>query len=105
MKFKITIVAVLIASAAYAQKGDKPKGDMCKDWGDMAVGVMRERQSGKPLHELMEKANNTVAIRNLVKDIIIRAYERPIFPDEKGKASAIADYRNDTELRCYKATK
>ncbi len=97
----ITIAAVLIAGTAYAQKGDRHPGDPCKDLGQIAWGIMNMRQTGKPLHELMEQASSTN--NPLLKEIIIKAYERPAYPDGPGKTRAETDFRNDIEVVCYKA--
>lgn len=101
MKIYIALATILIAGAAYAQKGDKPKGDACKNLGEIAAGIMNYRQSGKPLHEMMERATSTN--NQLLKSIVIEAYERPIFPDAEGRTRTIADFRNDVELVCYKS--
>lgn len=98
----ITIAAVLIAGTAYAQKGDRHPGDPCKSLGDIAANIMRDRQTGRPLHDLMEKASSATT-NPLMKNIIIKAYERPAYPDGPGKTQAIADFRNDIEVLCYKA--
>lgn len=97
----ITIAAVLITGSAYAQKADRHPGDPCKNLGELAWRIMNMRQTGKPLHELMEQSS--LSKNPLLKEIIIKAYERPAYPDGPGKTQAETDFRNDIEVLCYKA--
>ncbi len=101
MKFTIALAAILIAGTAHAQKGDRQPSDPCKNLGQIAWGIMNMRQTGKPLHELIEQASSTK--NPLLKEMIIKAYERPSYPDGPGKTQAATEFRNDIEVVCYKA--
>ena len=89
---RLAIAATLICTSAYAG----PES-LCPDIGDRAEEVMTFRQNNERMSEVMKKANGSDIIRQLV----IAAYARPLMQVQENKNQMIIDFRNQTELECY----
>ena len=72
--------------------------DTCKLLGDVAETAMDRRQEGVSLSTLMGVIDG-----DLVKSIIILAYEQPRYSSPEYQRRASEDFRNDVEAACYGA--
>jgi hypothetical protein len=92
-------LSVLGPSVAVAQ-------DICPVMGQMAENIMVLRQQDASMSLVMEKLMATTTdpvAQGIIRAVIVDAYERPAFSSEEYRNNAIASFRNDVELECYKA--
>lgn len=85
----IAITMALTATVAQAQD--------CKVIGDLAETIMKARQTGVTLSEIISLPTATT----LGKRMAIDAYKRPRFSTDEFQRSAMADFRAEWEVACY----
>ena len=95
MKHLITALAIALASPAYAEAETK---DPCAIWGDLAEMAMTARQKGVSLSRALRDVTD-----DLVRQVIIDAYEKPRYSGAQFQRREIQDYRSHWELLCYQA--
>ena len=59
--------------------------------------VMELRQEGVPMSQVMQISDS-----ELVKAIVVEAYDYPRFSSQEYKEKADNDFRNEVEVECYK---
>ena len=98
MKHLITALAVSLAfvTQTHAQTNSD---NTCTIWGNLAESSMVARQKGYPLSKLLEKIKGN----DLIREVIIGAYEEPRYRTQTYKRIAVQNYRNKWELICYRA--
>lgn len=99
MRALALVVALTVNTGAAAQEGAG-----CKMVGDIAAQVMQLRQNEVGLSTVMEKVAGAVddaEAKELIKAIIMAAYEQPAFSTSANKTAAVAQFRNDVEFQCY----
>ncbi len=77
----------------------------CALMGELATTIMRGRQSGVPLTEMMRagtQSDNPVA-NDLTRKMILAAYDLPRYSSDGMQARAVTDFANDVVLICYQA--
>ena len=78
----------------------------CSEIGKIAKTIMEGRQIEVPISTMMdaitsniEEGDGQAALRKLV----ILAYEMPSYSTKEMQQSMVAEFRNQIELKCYKA--
>jgi len=85
-----------LPSTLLAQEGEEAVAS-CASFGDLAVTIMTGRQNGVALSTMMEIA----AGNDIVRSIILSAYDKPRYSTPSVQNETIQDFRNDVELACY----
>jgi hypothetical protein len=98
---KLAIALCLFAGASFAQEAPAPAEkdavDACATVGDLAESVMRNRQQGISMSRMMEIAKDS----DLVRAIVIAAYDQPRMSVDRNIQRSIDDFRNEVMLQCY----
>jgi hypothetical protein len=89
----IILALTLLATPLAAETED----DHCKQLGVMAAKIMESRQVGVPLSNMMSIA----ADNELLKAMILSAYQSSRFSTDAYRQEAITDFRNEVEVMCY----
>ena len=92
---KAIIMAILMALSATAA------ADQCKMTGDIAEMMMKARQVGVPMQEMMAVSQDN----ELRAAMVLDAYEVPRFTTEKFQKRQEQDFRDKWYMACYKALK
>ena len=97
---KRTIITATAMTAALFASGsaEAQSGDPCAVWGDLAEMAMTVRQAGLPMSTALADVTD-----DLVRDVIMGAYDAPRFGSEGFQRREIQDYRNEWERQCYRA--
>lgn len=96
--FLVGAVSLCLATSAWAEAAAPAnQAAYCSKFGEVAAGVMRLRQSGAVLSEVMTIAKGDHNTTSMIKE----AFKTPRFNTEKGKTDAEIDFRNEAELMCF----
>jgi hypothetical protein len=99
MQKLITYALLLFISLfSYAQKSDASAIEACGEYEALASTIMSKRQFGVSMSQMM----GLVGDNNLVKEIVMMAYEQDRYISEGGKNRAIEEFRNKVFLDCFK---
>jgi len=91
------MTALFFAVAQPALAGAEGEQHVCESMGELAYMVMELRQEGVPMSQTMQISDS-----ELVKAIIVEAYNYPRFNTQEYKEKAAEDFRNEVEVECYK---
>lgn len=98
-----TLILALITMATI-QPIHAAEPTMCEMMGNIAEVAMSARQHGQTMSAMMKKMKDPNDPGNdLIVQMIIAAYEQPVFNTPDNQQKAIVGFRNDMELICYKA--
>ncbi len=102
MKKILLIVCMFVSSNTFAD-------ELCKDLYDMSYKIMNMRQWGTPIVkqmdtiDKMEKGNPKIKpITNLLRKVIVSAYETPRFEVKENQVKAAQNFANEWASTCYK---
>lgn len=79
----------------------------CHELGEMSKSVMLARQAGVPISKVLDTAKRNSpdpVVLQLLKAIIIEAYEKPRFDTEAIKERVISEFGNSVEVACLKSS-
>jgi type II secretory pathway component PulL len=82
------------------------KEDPCLWASTIAEGVMKARQNDAPMVKAIAISNDANApeeVKEVMRLMVIEAYESPGFSLESNKQKAVARFQNEWYLRCVKA--
>lgn len=96
---KLLIAAAMTLSLGAAADD---KADTCDLVNKLAHSIMDARQRGVDMAEAMRLANES-SISDLIKPIIIAAYEKPRYSVEENQRNAVTDFKNAVYLVCVKS--
>lgn len=97
---KALVIAAALALPVVAH-AKTPVGN-CVEFGDLAENIMTARQNNLPMSQLMAIADDAGPEgAELMRAVVIYAYQQPIFSTDRFKREAIATFRNEAELACY----
>lgn len=100
----MTVAVILAISSAPTFAEDvKGEADNCAALGTLAASIMKGRQSGVPMSNMMAIARKNEQIGSLVSAMVIAAYETPQFSGEKYRQRKVVEFQNDVMLECYKS--
>jgi len=106
---KTLIAAALIAGSmtATAEEAAADQSQMCPMLGNQAETIMKARQNGVPMSDLMALVSKHFSgdgiMANFSKQMVVAAYKVPQYNGAKYKASAAHDLRTEWELMCYQS--
>lgn len=89
----IIIIAALLATTAYAD--DR----YCTNHGKLSESIMRARQAGVTMSDMMEAAKEN----ELFRAVIVSAFQKPRMSLPENKKTMIENFRADNELQCFEA--
>lgn len=92
LKAAVAAVAIVAATSAAAET----KQETCTLIGQLAAVIMEKRQDGVDMSRLME-----IADTELVRELVIFAYDTPRFSSEGYKRTAVQDFANEAMGVCY----
>lgn len=94
-------------STAQAVNSDSEADAVCSASGSLAASIMLLRQQNKPLSLVMKTllapVEQSPDAQNIIRQLVLSAYEMPAFHTEENQQRAISDFQNTTELACYQA--
>ena len=96
-----TLFVMLIVSATVGA------GELCDGLAETAEMVMKLRQNGTDVTTLMNKLEATPVedeadsvMSELIENIIIMAYSKPLMYSEEGKSTSIREFKTSIYLEC-----
>ena len=102
MRAIIYVALGILAAQSLAQAKPTPH-EYCKDQALAAGVLMKARQDGILLHDLMDALKDEEERTILM--MADEAYRRPISPTDAGKKAAIDEFQNQMYATCIKAAK
>ena len=93
-KLTFTLLTILTLSFS-AQSSDMTKLEICTIVSEQASEIMTYRQSNGSMPELLTTNTNEAFI-----EVVVMAYNIPLYRVEKNKRSAIGEFKNDIFLWC-----
>jgi len=104
----LVLVAALILGirmAPMAEAADMEKSELCPVVGDTAELIMKARQAGMPMSQLMGLVSESAegATQRVNSAMVLAAYKVPKYSGAKYQASAAHDLRTEFELMCYQS--
>lgn len=83
------------------------KDEVCAQMGVLATEMLLIRQEEAAMSLVMDTVvpKDDERVAKIVRQIIISAYEKPKFSSEEVKEGVVAEFRNQTELACFKGLK
>lgn len=81
--------------------------DACTIFAKTAGVIMKARQAGVPMSNLLNahaKIESSEEIRQLMRTIVIDAYDSPRFQTKEYQFNAEMDYRNNIHVACLRET-
>jgi hypothetical protein len=100
--YRKILFLTLLASASQSEASDN---GVCKAISEIASVVMQARQIGVPMADLMDvfhKDDYKESEINLIKKMVINAYEQPKFSTTKVQGETITEFSNQWHLSCVK---
>lgn len=91
----LAVVVVMLAAAACVQREDS-RDTECTMVSSLARSVMKSRQDGANMAEMMEGANE------VLRRLAVEAYSQPRYSSPEYIQKAIDDFSNDAYLACVK---
>lgn len=104
MKLAALFFAIALPAFAETPSTETPatQADVCEGMGDLAATLMRNRQDGIAMSVQMTLLENTdPSIKEMLRLMIIEAYDRARFSTEEYKQRSIDDFRTVFEAACY----
>lgn len=92
----LTIALALTAQATLS------KDEQCAHIGDVAEAIMVKRQSNEPLSKVLALFDDDPA-KDLMRAIVIRAYDAPGFQTPSLQRQEAASFRNYWETLCHRS--
>lgn len=98
----VLFVAVIPLCAQADERYDK----LCELHSKSAKYIMEARQNGAPMSDAMKIASNGDSgpkLKELMRSIVVSAYETPRFGSKQLKDSAVSEFENKVYLSCIKS--
>ncbi|WP_143748343.1 hypothetical protein [Mesorhizobium carmichaelinearum] len=76
----------------------------CTAIGELARNIMQKRQTGTDMSEMMavvDKFDKDPNLKDLARQMVILAYQMPLFSVEENKQQTISEFANNIQVRCY----
>lgn len=103
MRFAHVLFICLALGVSSAVQAKPSPHEYCKDQAMAAGLLMKARQDGILMHDLMDalKAEKEQSILMIAEE----AYRRPLAGSDSGKKVAVSEFQNEMYAVCIKATK
>jgi hypothetical protein len=82
--------------------------EWCEPYSKLAATTMKARHAGVPMAALMKAAKQnaaTTAEANFVAEIVLLAYQRPVYESQTLIDQSIAEFSDEVQLQCIQALK
>lgn len=102
------ILSLAVVTSVQANNSFNKEDSLCQEVGSLAVTIMKARQIGVPMSEMMKAMNIKGAQpekNELARYIVAEAYKKPAYSTKKAQKRAQDDFRNEQELICYENMK
>ena len=96
---KNLLIAAAVAMSLTVQAEEKQ--DICGMVNELAGSIMSARQRGVDMAQAMSLASESGAA-DIIKPIIIAAYEKPRYSVAENQQLAVTDFKNSVYLVCVK---
>lgn len=100
-------IAFTVLSLSLAHPAGALTPDGCPDLGAAAAAIMKSRQAEVPMSDVMKKlpGGDDEAVKGLFRSMVVMAYEQPSYQTPSNQERAVAEFRNQIEVLCYKNAK
>lgn len=85
------------------------RSDMCVSVSEFAKSIMERRQNGESITDIigiLDKARSEHStpetIYNAANNIILKAFDKPLYSSDEYKQKAIIEFSNQTYISCMK---
>jgi hypothetical protein len=95
------VLSIFMEGATVARADDV----FCQQLGELAKGVMHNRQIGVNMSDMMKVANRGRPEDSVLRDLVIMAYGTPQYSTDEMQASVVQEFANKVQLSCYTAQK
>lgn len=95
---RLVLIALTVCASMGAQAENDESGDVCADWSSLAENIMRSRQAGVSMAEMMKLTKGTKPAQRMV----IAAYEERRYHTEEIQQRKVEDFRDEAYLACVK---
>ncbi|MGN7878428.1 hypothetical protein [Ensifer sp. 22460] len=104
MKYSFYALAIIVAATANDGHASDADRKTCASVGNIAESVMKRRQEGLSLQSTLEAAKTGASEKTyaVMEDMIIAAYEVPVYTVDSYKERAVGEFRDDRQLQCMK---
>lgn len=101
MRVLFFALLLILSNFSYANNSDIKA---CKSTEKLAISIMKSRQYGIPMSKLYEldTAKDNPAMDKAIKQMIVDAYEQPVFSSIEMKEHMIREYGDSAFLHCIK---
>jgi type III secretion system FlhB-like substrate exporter len=102
MKTLLSAIAMSLfaTSCAYANQ------DICKGQAEIAMSIMKARQSGVPITkslEIAEQSSEHEVMQRLTTMLVHLAYQKPRYSVQENREAAAVDFGTEVYNSCHKA--
>jgi hypothetical protein len=99
-----TIAAIAIAAASFNAFAEDAE-EICAGIGEVAASIMYARQTGRPMKDMIEMANDAKKeagkeAGKVIMDIVRAAYSEPKMSYEPNQMEASIEFGNQVTVRC-----
>lgn len=102
---KKLLTGSLLLALSIPSYADVDADSFCESIMEAAEVTMRSRQTGVSAVEAIELANNaTGSIRDMLREMIVKAYSSPRYSTDEYRESAADDFATDYYIECIKHT-
>lgn len=104
-KLLLAFILVVASISTNAATATDESDSFCESIMEAAEVTMRSRQTGVSAVEAIELANNaTGSIRDMLREMIVKAYSSPRYSTDEYRKSAADDFATDYYIECIKHT-
>jgi hypothetical protein len=104
-KLLLAIATVTAISSAPAMAAPATKYEVCDNISKIAGVAMIARQNDTSLAKLMSSIRGRNKVSKVIEDIVLHAYQRPVYNSEEYKLREIKRFANMYAAECYKKFK
>lgn len=101
MKIKLLSSIIGLTMMISPVQAQEQRHQLCPSMGRLADSIMKGRQEGLAMSDMMGLAGES-EVSSLVRKMVIMAFEEPRYHSEEGKLRATQDFRAKIETICYK---
>ncbi|NLR98689.1 hypothetical protein HGP17_17865 [Rhizobium sp. P38BS-XIX] len=94
-------LSTLMGGATIARADDA----FCQQLGELAKGVMQNRQIGVNMSDMMKVADSGRPEGSVLRNLVMMAYDTPQYSTEAMQSAAVQEFANQIQLTCYKSQK
>lgn len=104
MKNLIIAAMMFVPTITFAEEQKMTPEQTCGLVANLSKSIMDNRQIGVPLVDMIGIPDNieVEALANIVRDIILEAYDRPKYSSKEYQLEAAEEFSNEVMLECMK---